>query len=73
MKEFSGEAGTIYIQEPADTDDWRFEVWFEDLHMLGKGDSELEALQDAALNTAQTQMLLVKAMSEVTAVAGGES
>lgn len=68
MNEFSGKAGTIYIEKPKDTDDWKYEVWFEDLHMLGKGNSKLEALEDAGRNTIDILELIVQAKCEVAAV-----
>lgn len=49
MKEFRGKAGVIYVeQRPKQSeDDKPYEVWFEDFCILGNGDSDIEALQDA--------------------------
>lgn len=46
MSEFKGKAGTIYIERSKL--DSEYEIWFEDLCILGKGKSDIEALQDAA-------------------------
>lgn len=49
MSEYKGKAGTIYVeQRPKQSeDDKPYEVWFEDFCIIGNGDSELEALEDA--------------------------
>lgn len=82
MSEFSGEAGTIYVQKSKAPDYHPYVVWFEDLCILGDGDSEIEALQDAGQHTIDILDLIVQAMKKTvnpetngattTSAAGGE-
>lgn len=64
VNEFRSEAGNIFVTRDSDIDP--FEVWFEDFYMLGKGRSELEALQDAALTSAHVSLLLAMALNSVS-------
>ena len=62
-KEYTGEAGTIYVEEPDDgstRDD--YEVWFEDFCIIGTGKTESEALQSAAIHTGRLSTLILTAM-----------
>jgi hypothetical protein len=61
IRQLRGDVGNVFITRDSDIDP--FEVWFEDFHILGKGNSELEALQDAALHTAQLLLLLTTTMT----------
>ena len=82
ISEFKGEAGTIYIEriDVISKTDQRvvrseYEVWFENLSIIGKGNTELQALQDAALCAAQISLLVATAISKVsdtTPAASGE-
>ena len=59
MSEFKGDVGTIYTNRSDTSDLGRWEAWFEDFHIIGQGNTELEALQDAE-RMAQGMNLLVK-------------
>lgn len=71
MSEFSGDAGTIYVEKSGDKRGDGYEVWFEDFYILGKGGSEREALEDAALHAASIQLLITRAMSETPSTKHG--
>lgn len=82
MSEFSGEAGTIYVSKSKDSDEKPWEVWFEDFCILGTGDSEIEALQDAKRQAESITQLVSNAIvgiltsgtddAPATSAAGGE-
>jgi hypothetical protein len=67
--EFKGEAGTIYIEQARPGDNHRYEVWFETFCILGEGDSELEALNDAWRHTGNIMALIAEARLKVAATA----
>lgn len=71
MKEFSGDAGTIYIeQRPKQSeDDKPYEVWFEDFCILGNGDSDIEALQNAKQHVEQMTRLVSDAIVSILTTA----
>ena len=76
MSEFRGKAGRIFIEQ-ADTevDSHRFEVWFEDFCILGMGNSELEALNNAWTHTGNIMALIAAARIQLINAAhatGGE-
>jgi hypothetical protein len=47
MSEFTGKAGTIYVEKSGGSRTTSYDVWFEDFYILGKGSPDVEALQDA--------------------------
>lgn len=59
-RQFNGEVGTISIAKK----DGQYEVWFEDFNIMGQGDSEVEALQEAALHAAQLSLLITKVLTQ---------
>lgn len=65
MSEFTGQAGTIYVEKAGDKPTDGYEVWFEDFCILGKGNSELEALENAGRQTIDILELIVRGMREV--------
>lgn len=75
MSEFSSQVGTIYISEADNVDEQRWEVWYEDLCILGVGNSEIEALNDAVGHVADIAHLVNMAIisTAVSAVAGGSN
>lgn len=66
MSEFSGKAGTIYVEKSKYVADGesRWEVWFEDFCILGAGNTELEALLDAQRMTLEMGELVGHAIAE---------
>lgn len=65
MSEYRGKAGRIYVeQSETEVDSHRYEVWFEDFCILGMGNSELEALEDAARHTQNIGTLIGHAIKE---------
>lgn len=64
MSEFKGKAGTIYI-EKVKASDREYEVWLEDFCILGTGNTELEALQNAGQQAVNILEIIVRAMPEV--------
>lgn len=64
ISEFSGKAGNIYIEEVDDDDDRPYQVWFEDFCIIGKGDTELEALNDAVAHVGDISRLVSEAIVE---------
>lgn len=74
-KEFHGDAGAIYIEQAQPGDNHRYEVWFETFCILGEGNSELEALNDAWRHTGNILALITEArlrLSNATAATSGE-
>jgi hypothetical protein len=69
-REFKGEAGRIYVEESQPGDDHRYEVRFETLCILGEGNSEIEALQDAWRHTGNIMVLISEALLSVAISAG---
>lgn len=65
MSEYKGEAGTIYTEYADSTDGYRWEAWFEDFHIIGTGDSERSALEDAVRFTEQLGTLTKEALAKV--------
>lgn len=65
MSEFSGDAGTIYIEKSKDADDRKYEVWYEDFCILGIGNSEIEALRDAKRHAEHITQLVSSAIVEI--------
>lgn len=64
MASFRGEAGYLYTEPPDDTDsEWN--VWFEDFVILGSGNSELEALEDAVRHVENIRVLVSDATVRV--------
>jgi hypothetical protein len=68
MSEFKGRAGTIYIEKSdvlsnVDLKPVRaeYEVWFEDFCILGTGDTEVKALDDAWRHTGDIMALIADA------------
>ena len=73
MSEFTGKAGTIYIEKAYYDDRKPYEVWLEDFCILGDGASEQEALQEAARHTADISDLIKEAIAKVAiGVGAGE-
>ncbi len=66
-KDFGGTAGTLYLIKRSDIDPW--EVWFEDFYMLGDGNSELHALNNAWSNAGDIMALISEARLKVIAAA----
>ena len=74
-KEFHGDAGTIYIEQAQPGDNHRYEVWFETFCILGEGDSELTALNEAWRHTGNILALIAEARLTIvnaTPAASGE-
>lgn len=63
MSEFSGDAGTIYVTEAEHVDNHRYDVWFEEFHIIGQGNSEIEALRDAAVYAKELLELITSALA----------
>jgi hypothetical protein len=63
MSEHKGDAGTIYVTEAERSDSHRYDVWYEDFHIIGQGGSEIEALQDAAVYAKQLLELVDSALA----------
>jgi len=61
VSEFTGKAGNIYVEKEPDRNDHPYVVWFEDLVILGHGNSELEALNDAWSHTGDIMVLISEA------------
>lgn len=72
MSEFTGKAGTIYI-EPPDRSECQWRVWFEDFHIIGQGSSEIEALKDAERMTIEMTELVRSAMGSASPLTEEES
>lgn len=64
MSEFSGKAGTVYI-EKVKASDREYEVWFEDFCILGTGNTEIEALQHAKRHAEDIVRLVGNAIVEI--------
>lgn len=62
INEFKGKAGRIYVEKAGYDDRKPYEVWFEDLCILGDGDSEIEALRNAARHAADISILIAEAL-----------
>jgi len=67
MREFQGKAGRIFIEKAGYDDRKAYEVWFEDLCILGDGDSELDALNEAWRHTGDILALISEATLSVSA------
>lgn len=65
MSEFKGDAGTIYTNKSDTPDLGRWEAWFEDFHIIGQGNTELEALQDAERMTQGMNLLVKEAITKI--------
>jgi hypothetical protein len=63
MSEYSGKAGTIYVNVSRNNTPVNrcFEVWYEDFCELGSGATEVEALHNAFANTADILILISEA------------
>lgn len=75
MGEYKGDVGTIYTNEAIDVDsnDKRWEAWFEDFHIIGLGHTELEALEDAARMTAEMNTLALQAITAIRAESAAQA
>ena len=75
MSEYKNQAGTIYVEQD-NSNDKPFEVWFEDFCIIGTGNSEREALEDAERHLADINTLvkqaLLKADNDATHAATGD-
>lgn len=69
ISEFKGKAGRIYVEKADDVDERHYEVSFEDLCILGTGNSELEALEDAVRHVADISTLVSEAIVSVSIAA----
>ena len=71
MSEFTGEAGTIYVNVSRDKNNnpvnRHFEVWFEDFCILGTGNAELEALRAARRQAFAIGGLITEAIEKTIA------
>jgi len=63
IREFEGKAGNICITRESDI--CPFEVWFEDFCILGDGNSELEALNNAWSYTGDIMALISEARLKI--------
>jgi hypothetical protein len=68
ISEFKGEPGCIYVEEAQPGDGHRYEVWFETFCILGEGNSEIEALRDAARYTKNIHHLITGAIAKTECV-----
>jgi hypothetical protein len=70
ISEFKGEAGCIYVEKAQPGDDHRYEVWFETFCILGEGNSEIEALLNAARHTRNIDHLVTEAIAKTESAIG---
>lgn len=65
MSEFRGDVGTIYTNKSDTSDLGRWEAWFEDFNIIGQGNTELEAMHDAARMTLGMHVLVISAITKL--------
>jgi hypothetical protein len=64
--EFKGKAGTIYVEKAGYDDSEPYEVWFEDFCIIGTGDSQIAALNDAARHLADMAEIVSDALRQMS-------